>query len=127
MGKPNPQTANTSCSGYIPRYIVHRVAMSNPRSKDNPDAIVPKMAKQNFAFSASLRTRILTWKIKPREIYEERNKNRCTTKDNEGNLLCCDTFGKVGFCTCPPGKSCRCFTGGCICVNDPNAGIACPN
>ena len=32
MGKPNPQTADTSCSGaYGPRYKIHRVAKSNPR------------------------------------------------------------------------------------------------
>ena len=71
MGKPG-LTADRSCSGALSRHIVHRVAMHVPWQKRHFDAVVPKMAKQTFAFPASTRTMFLNWKVKPTAIHNER-------------------------------------------------------
>jgi hypothetical protein len=60
------------------------------------DAVVPKMAKQDFAFPASLRTTFLNWKVKPLDVAYERHRHKpayckcsyCTTE-------------KHGCCECP--------------------------
>ena len=68
MGKPGP-TSDRSCSGALSRHIVHRVAMHVPAQGGvHFDAVVPKMAKQDFAFPASTRTMFLNWKVKPLEV-----------------------------------------------------------
>ena len=71
MGKPS-LTTDRSCSGALSRHIVHRVAMHVPWQKRHFDAVVPKMAKQTFAFPASTRTMFLNWKVKPTAIHQER-------------------------------------------------------
>jgi hypothetical protein len=82
MGKPGPNT-DRSCSGALSRHIVHRVAMHVPdHGGVHFDAVVPKMAKQNFAFPASTRTMFLNWKVKPLEVHHERQRHKSST------LLC---------------------------------------
>ena len=71
MGKPG-LTTDRSCSGALSRHIVHRVAMHVPIKKRHFDAVVPKMAKQTFAFPASTRTMFLNWKVKPIAIHDEK-------------------------------------------------------
>ena len=70
MGNPS-LTTDRSCSGALSRHIVHRVAMHVPWQKRHFDAVVPKMAKQTFAFPASTRTMFLNWKVKPTAIHHE--------------------------------------------------------
>ena len=70
MGKPSP-TRDTSFSwNYMPRHIAHRVAM-HQQHPNAANAFIPKMAKQKFAFSAGLRTRMLTWKAIPEVLHNE--------------------------------------------------------
>ena len=80
MGKPG-QTADRSCSGALSRRIAHRVSMHVPLHNGvHFDAVVPKMAKQTFAFPASLRTRFLKWKGAPAAYYNHPNnhsRDRC--------------------------------------------------
>ena len=87
MGKPGPNT-DRSCSGALSRHIVHRVAMHVPAHGGvHFDAVVPKMAKQNFAFPASTRTMFLNWKVKPLEVHHERVRHG-------GPLLCTAFMGQ---------------------------------
>jgi len=80
MGKPG-QTADRSCSGALSRRIAHRVSMHVPLHNGvHFDAVVPKMAKQTFAFPASLRTRFLNLKEAPAAYYNHPNnhsRDRC--------------------------------------------------
>ena len=93
MGKPS-LTTDRSCSGALSRHIVHRVAMHVPdQGGVHFDAVVPKMAKQNFAFPASTRTMFLNWKVKPLEVHHERQRH----KKMPGPCL-----GSVGGCNCDP-------------------------
>ena len=76
MGKPS-QSSDRSCSGALSRHIVHRVAMHVPdQGGVHFDAVVPKMAKQDFAFPASTRTMFLNWKVKPLEVHHERQRHK---------------------------------------------------
>ena len=93
MGKPGP-TTDRSCSGALSRHIVHRVAMHVPdQGGVHFDAVVPKMAKQDFAFSASTNTRFLDWKAAQLAYYNHPNnhsRDRCPqlwSTDMENNPL----------------------------------------
>ena len=106
MGKSGP-TSNKSCSGALPRHIVHRVAMHVPlHGGVHFDAVVPKMAKQDFAFPASLRTRFLNWKVKPLDVAYERHRHKpayckcsyCSTQDHGCCEGCKDNTGPVNPC-----------------------------
>ena len=98
MGKSGP-TSNKSCSGALPRHIVHRVAMHVPlHGGVHFDAVVPKMAKQDFAFPASLRTTFLNWKVKPLDVAYERFRHKPYI------------FGECS-CSYPPGADGSCSDG----------------
>jgi len=93
MGKPGP-TSDRSCSGALSRHIVHRVAVySGHGSAANYDNVLPKMAKQDFAFSASTNTRFLDWKAAQLAYYNHPNnhsRDRCPqlwSTDLENNPL----------------------------------------
>ena len=83
MGKPGP-TTDRSCSGYLPRYIVHRVHMQPNRN--DPNGMAPKMTKQTFAFAASLRTRFKVWAQQPYIVHEDlrRGVPLCSGDGNQG-------------------------------------------
>ena len=92
MGKPGP-TSDRSCSGALSRHIVHRVAMHVPAQGGvHFDAVVPKMAKQNFAFPASTRTMFLNWKVKPLEVHHER------VRQGRGRLFPVDFSCRTHLC-----------------------------
>ena len=98
MGKPGPNT-DRSCSGYLPRYIVHRVSM-NPRN--DPNGMAPKMAKQRFAFDASTRTRFLKWEQFPLSVHHDRNRGKphCAAPCVFPNI--CQRNITLGGCECQP-------------------------
>jgi hypothetical protein len=76
MGKPS-QSSDRSCSGALSRHIVHRVAMHVPVQKRHFDAVVPKMTKTGLMkMPASTRTMFLNWKVKPLEVYHERQRHK---------------------------------------------------
>jgi hypothetical protein len=108
MGKPGPNT-DRSCSGYLPRYIVHRVSM---KPLNDPNGMAPKMAKQRFAFDASTRTRFLKWAQFPAHVYHDRNRGKCKFAP----LEMCHGPG-ARSCICPVGKVCGniAFFGTCTC------------
>jgi len=122
MGKSGP-TSNKSCSGALPRHIVHRVAMHVPlHGGVHFDAVVPKMAKQDFAFPASLRTTFLNWKVKPLDVAYERHRHKptyckcsyCSTKEH-GCCECpqtkCPTGAPSSDCNTGPVNPCPNFLG----------------
>lgn len=112
MGKPGP-TSDRSCSGALSRHIVHRVAMHVPIKKRHFDAVVPKMAKQTFAFPASTRTMFLNWKVKPIAIHDEKMRHAKKVRQYYG-LLAAGSVGAHKFFAGDPRQDCTaCWDAAC--------------
>ncbi len=86
MGKPNPQTADRSCSGAIVRKIIRRVHMGNIK-----EGVPPKQKKYNNASNVILFNK---WRV------ATQNSCNVSTATNPRHNNCVPDGKRIGPCGC---------------------------
>ena len=88
MGKPNPQTADTSCSGAMVRKIIRRV---NMRGSVTDKTIPPRQKKYNNAGTVIM---FKKWRV------ATQNSCNVNTTTNPRHTNCVQDGKRIGKCKC---------------------------